>query len=445
MWPFSKSNKEENPEENYDIKCMVVGSMVVVYINGKQYQKTFSSLEDAAAFYKLSENTDPKDEKAVELLKSFVTMQASKEELNFLKEQEDENQQVLEFNKEIEILEEWALLVKDGVYPELEIVNDQLCMTGINIPMPTFLAKQFMYRSQKQDQSDYKSLLNFWRLLALNPDAKCREDLYRFLDKHKMVVTPAGYFVAYRNVAVKKNAQVDNLELFVGESIVKVKSWKKGTKHFSVLKNKETGDYKLWDNRKKTPYNQQAFDYVGKLDKLNEDVVATDREAIYTDNHTRTMDIRIGTPVQIDRGECDPSPDRECSNGLHLGNPSFMRQGAFGGVGLVCICNPMHVVAVPYRDGRKLRCCEYLPVGVAEYNDDGSLKPLNVNTFLHEYQEFTAEQIESMINNAEFEFLTEHRIVPKELKEVSLDALYQGFAASIDEMEEIVNNRVVEI
>lgn len=46
---------------------------------------------------------------------------------------------------------------------------------------------------------------------------------------------------------------------------------------------------------------------------------------------------------------------------------------------MVCLCNPAKVVSVPYQDDYgKLRTCEYLPIALAEYDDNGKVIPYNV-------------------------------------------------------------------
>jgi hypothetical protein len=59
-------------------------------------------------------------------------------------------------------------------------------------------------------------MMNFWRLCALNPDPRCREDLYKFLINNDLTLTPSGYFVAYRNVNVKNEGLRERNE-FVAE------------------------------------------------------------------------------------------------------------------------------------------------------------------------------------------------------------------------------------
>lgn len=126
----------------------------------------------------------------------------------------------------------------------------------------------------------------------------------------------------------------------------------------------------------------------------------------YTDAHTYTMRYVPGTVCQIPRSECDEDGSKDCSKGLHTGNPRFIginvdksdkdtlgdgykevtyspNKGRgyaggygtgydapaessnqsfsthFGNVPIICIVNPSNVVSVPDSDTRKMRSCEF--------------------------------------------------------------------------------------
>ncbi len=90
---------------------------------------------------------------------------------------------------------------------------------------------------------------------------------------------------------------------------------------------------------------------------------------VYTDQHSHTFTITIGKMVTMPREECDADSGHECSNGLHIGGTSWLEKGYYGDTGLVCLVNPVDVVAVPWANSNygKLRTCAYLPIAKAEY------------------------------------------------------------------------------
>jgi hypothetical protein len=104
----------------------------------------------------------------------------------------------------------------------------------------------------------------------------------------------------------------------------------------------------------------------------------TVEDSIFTDHYTHTFRIKIGEIVTQDRDRCDCDSNVSCSKGLHLGGQDWLNKNYFGQQGLVCLCNPAEVVAVPYDDNYgKLRCCAYLPIKEAEFDDSGKVIPLN--------------------------------------------------------------------
>lgn len=102
----------------------------------------------------------------------------------------------------------------------------------------------------------------------------------------------------------------------------------------------------------------------------------TSTEGVYTDHHSHTFRIKVGEIVTMPREHCDCSSRNECSRGLHLAGSNWLDRNYFGTQGLVCLCSPSDVVAVPERsDYGKLRTCAYLPIDVVNYNTDNKVIP----------------------------------------------------------------------
>ena len=107
---------------------------------------------------------------------------------------------------------------------------------------------------------------------------------------------------------------------------------------------------------------------------------------IYTDAHSGTTRIMIGRMVTLPREQCDTNSDNECSRGLHIGGTSWLDKGYYGDVGLVCLVNPVDVVAVPWAHAEygKLRTCAYMPIAQAEYNEEGHIIPFRTDSGFEE-------------------------------------------------------------
>lgn len=176
------------------------------------------------------------------------------------------------------------------------------------LSMPKELVQAVIDAENANDEIRLETYKNFWTLMSLNPDEKCRLNLFWFLNRNGLVISRCGFFVAYRNVE----------------------------------KHKEY----------------------------------TDENPIYTDNYTKTFTIKIGDMVTMDRKKCDSRQDITCSSGLHLGARTWLKANYCGTQGLVCLCNPAEVVAVPHEDHYgKLRTCAYLPIAKAQFDGAGNVIP----------------------------------------------------------------------
>lgn len=170
------------------------------------------------------------------------------------------------------------------------------------LSMPTELVKAVLDAEEQGDEVRVDTYRNFWTLMGLNPDEKCRKNLFWFLERNGLIISRCGFFVAYRNVVPTKDVDV------------------------------------------------------------------------YTDAHSGTTRIEIGKVVTMPREKCDSDSDVTCSRGLHLGARTWLQQNYFGSQGLVCLCNPADVVAVPKLDYYgKLRTCAYLPIEKAQFDNNGDV------------------------------------------------------------------------
>jgi hypothetical protein len=438
------------------IKAMRVGNTIVCTIGSKMYQKVCNNNEDILSLYEKALNTNESDYDEVESLIACFEVSKTKDEER-LEEQEKES-----LNQKSLI--DWMDSIRNLGDEHFEVIGIKLYMKGINITVPEFLALEFAKR--RDNQEDLSAMMNFWRLCALNPDPRCREDLYKFLINNDLTLTPSGYFVAYRNVNVKNEGLRERNE-FVAEQWLKIKTQKRGPKNFVVVWNYEDEEFELmhedkWSNVNDETYEadkgyededgfwveewveEDLYEYQGSLQELYVEFVNLEasEQTVYTDGYTGRMEIILGQPVKISRKECDANPDRTCSKGLHAANSSWLTSGYFGSVGLAVLINPMHVIAVPYTDGGKLRCCEYLPIATIEYNDEGKVIPIDTNTFELEYAEYTQEELEDLIENTPLESLKEHEIIPKEISMYAFRKTIQDLRNTLCQLTEVVSNRV---
>ena len=412
------------------IKALRVGNTVVCTINGKLYQKTFSTDTEILDVFEKAMNTDEYNLDEVQDLKMIFAPAATKEEIEIQTKIEDTKKQI-EDQKE---LIDWLKKISEEGDEHFEVDGTKLYMKGIKITVPEFLAVEFINR--RNNNEDYKALINFWRLLALNSDPRCRENLFTFLSKHDIAVTQSGYFVAYRNVNVK---EAGNKELndYVVNMWLKIKNWKKAPRNYVVVKKD------LFDYETLLEHQAGGLEVVGNLEDLYSNPIGD--ETIYTDAYSGEFNIKIGELVSMPKEECDASQDQTCSSGLHLASSTWLSKNYFGSQGIVCLVSPKDVVSVPYSDAGKLRCWKYLPIGLAEYDENNRIIPIETNTFEHEFCEHTETELSDMLQSCNLEELKEHEIIPKELDLQSLINIRTEIKVTLEDMNKIISNKVIKV
>lgn len=155
---------------------------------------------------------------------------------------------------------------------------------------------------------DIDSLVQFMHNLMQNPSNRAVNELYGFLEKNNLPITPDGHFLAYKKV------REDFYDVYSG----------------SVL-NK--------------PANMMTDEDIASLPEYDGNV---------------TVNIENGvTVVSMERNKVDDDRNRTCSHGLHFCSMDYLRH--FGGERIVIVkINPRDVVSIPsdYNDS-KGRACRY--------------------------------------------------------------------------------------
>lgn len=119
-----------------------------------------------------------------------------------------------------------------------------------------------------------------------------------------------------------------------------------------------------------------AYRNVCKTDKKDKD-----GNSIYTDNHSHTFEIQIGKTVSMQREDCCMNNTVVCSSGLHVAGSKWLKENYCGDVGLVVLVNPYNVTSLPQESHHgKCRCCEYIPIDYAKFDDKKEVIPFDVET-----------------------------------------------------------------
>lgn len=358
------------------ISANKIGTRVNLNINGEMHSKDFIENELAIKFFNL-----------------ILDVKKNPTDFNIKK--------VLEsLNKKL------AIKKIDGIlfYPE----TNQYFMEGFeHTPLPDLLLNTMI--DYLENGFDIKSIKNFWKLLMANPDPNVRNDLFHFIANHDFSLTDEGYMWVYKRVGYYDQVKVD-LATFVSNQYLKVrKDWKCSPNKYVVYQEFENEDrenfvYKItkkvtadkWDLSEK---NIEICGLLGDLQSKIDELIDADQSTIFTDLHTGTMKIRLGVPVVKSREECDGDPKRDCSYGLHVGATKYVETFSNNNDNpvLVCLVNPMNVVAVPNYDHSKMRVCEYFPVAVATF-EDNKIDIIKQSYFPYDYVSHEEEQLQKMLS-----------------------------------------------
>lgn len=94
------------------------------------------------------------------------------------------------------------------------------------LSLPTELTKVIINAEFNNDSVRIETYKNFWTLMSLNPDERCRKNLFWFLQKYGMTISRCGFFVGYRN-ADKTNEEgvftdhyTHSFKIKIGEMVI---------------------------------------------------------------------------------------------------------------------------------------------------------------------------------------------------------------------------------
>ena len=287
---------------------------------------------------------------------------------------------------------------------DFEVEGNSVKLRGTGRTLPQLLVEKFIeivdvenyyagfgdLESRLAQNDEYQGLKRFFMWCCLNPRAEVADKLYDFLNTNGFRITKQGFFIALRNVVTLHGGS--DLVTFVSNVYNKVKAvWKKDTNEYTVFL--QDGEYKLvhiddlYNDEEVVCVDCDGAGYIYNEDDENEDCDQCDgtgivTEGIYqengekignltelyldlpnrhenrfTDNWSRTFDIRIGQPVSMPSEDCNWSTQDCATAGLHFAGytaPYVL----CGDTTVFTLHNPMKVVGIGTEKGR---CWEYLP------------------------------------------------------------------------------------
>ena len=382
----------------------------------------------------------------------------------------------------------------DFAEDEFEERDGALYMTGIDRSMPQLLIEEFIILFQEDWNDDevnerWEGLKRFWMWCCLNPRAEVADELFRFLKDNSFRITKQGFFVALRNV-VTLHGGADFVH-FVSNSYNKVKAvWKKSPDNYGVFL--QNGEYKLvhhddyfkeethktttcpdclgeggWDaddeDREFYDFDDDRWleceqcggsgevdeyehtntwtvdhgERIGNLTDLYLDL-PNRAENRFTDDWTKTFDIRVGVPVKMPMEECNWSTQDCAAAGLHFTADQIHYVGC-GDQSMLVLINPMKVVGIGQHKGR---CYEYLPIMTVPRNEATSiLHDLDFDTMQLD-DSYAIQELDNLAEKVKEGFAAEAKKYNFNFPTINPQTV-ENIIASLDEMKQVIGGRVV--
>ncbi len=360
----------------------------------------------------------------------------------------------------------------DFAEDEFEERDGALYMTGIDRSMPQLLIEEFIILFQEDWNDDevnerWEGLKRFWMWCCLNPRAEVADELFRFLKDNSFRITKQGFFVALRNV-VTLHGGADFVH-FISNSYNKVKAvWKKSPDKYTVFL--DNGEYKIvhiddlydeeWvecgycydeeceddDCECPTCHGEGGYDdivekengeKIGNLTELYLDL-PNRAENRFTDDWTKTFDIRVGVPVKMPMEECNWSTQDCAAAGLHFTADQIHYVGC-GDQSMLVLINPMKVVGIGQHKGR---CYEYLPIMTVPRNEATSiLHDLDFDTMQLD-DAYAIQELENLAEKVKEGFAAEAKKYNFNFPTINPKTV-ENIIASLEDMKQVIGGRVV--
>jgi len=474
----SLMEQEESPREEYVKPYMnlklVNDTLTIVLNDGNVLSKPGATEEDFHAVVSA---------KSVHEIHAIV---ASREVAADVEKARIEAERIKSLQQGIQIL---------NVLPDFKVEGSTVYLAGTSRSMPQILVEEFVrvvyrvsnepsqevFSDQLNQDDEYVALKNFFMWCCLNPRAEVAHELYRFLSENSFRITKQGFVVALRNVVTLHGSP--ELVHFISNAYNKVKAvWKKNPDNYTVFL--QNGEYKLvhdsaltipethtstmcqdcdgeggWDN----DWNDddewedcetcngegevEAYTYtvdvpvdhgqkIGGLTELYLDLPNRE-ENRFTDDWTKTFDIRIGQVTSMPQEECNWSTQDCAAAGLHFTSDQIHYVGC-GDQSVIVLINPMKVVGIGQHKGR---CYEYLPIMTVARDEatrilhDGEFDTIQLD------EDYAIRELEFLAEKAKDGFATESRKYEFNMPGISAVEI-NNIVSSLSEMKAKISKRV---
>jgi hypothetical protein len=381
-----------------------------------------------------------------------------------------------------------------GVLPDFRVEGTTVYLAGTSRSMPQLLVEEFVrvvyrvsnepckesfFHDQLNQDDEYVALKNFFMWCCLNPRAEVAHELYRFLAENSFRITRQGFVVALRNVVTLHGSP--ELVHFISNTYNKVKAvWKKNPGEYTVFL--QDGEYKLVHDDKLfkeetltattcpdcdgdgtwyDEYEDEDFDCetchgTGEVEEYEfTSTIAVDHgekignlvelyldlpnraENRFTDDWTKTFDIRIGQVTSMPKEDCNWSTQDCAAAGLHFTSDQIHYVGC-GDQSVIVLINPMKVVGIGQHKGR---CYEYLPIMTVPREEATRILHDSEFDTIQLDEDYAIRELESLTEKVKDGFAAESRKYEFNLPAISA-AEITNIVNSLSEMKATISKRV---
>ena len=368
---------------------------------------------------------------------------------------------------------------------EFTVEDNVVYFKGISRSVPQLLVEKLIEvvdNSENLSEDDeYQSLKRFFMWCCLNPRAEVSNELYRFLDENSFRITKQGFFVALRNVVTLHGSP--EFVHFISNTYNKVKAvWKKSPDNYTVfiendiytlvhndsLTTEETHTSTtchdclgqgLWEEENGNSFECPMCDGTGEIEEYTypEIHIVDNGEKLgnltelyldlpnrnenrFTDDWTKTFDIRIGKMVTMPKEECNWSTQDCAAAGLHFTADQIHYVGC-GDQSVLVLINPMKVVGIGKHKGR---CHEYLPIMTVPREEATSILHDSQFDTLQLDEEYAIRELLDIESKIQQGYVAETSKYEFNLPSISSSDIREVIM-NLDQMKNEIEDRIVEL
>jgi hypothetical protein len=329
---------------------------------------------------------------------------------------------------------------------DFEVVGEDVFLKGVkSIAIPSSIVAEFirivseMDKNREKDygleyiskdcdlEEEFNALLMFTYKLLLNPIEQSRQDCLEYVKKYDIKLTNTGNMIMYRRIVSVGNSNKDLID-FVSKQYLKVKSWKKNPSNYEIF---DDNGLILTQGYKRHDYNN----FKGNLKDLYNSL-STLEENRYTDDYTKSYDIRIGEIYKIREEDIDINKHGSCGGALHIADGKVFNYRGFGDTPVVTLTDPRHIYKMDSGSKGKIGVKQMFIMAVTEQDENGDYIDIDSQTvvnFDELYHNQTIEELQKSLKNKSFEPIS----VSTEVTELSIKEVVN--------VTDILRNRIVEI